>query len=61
VTNLGHQLGYFQTVATLDVYQDAPARIAAVTQSEVNRVAKKHLRDDQRTVGWFKPAGAVAA
>ena len=24
VTNLGHQLGYFQTVASLDVYRDAP-------------------------------------
>jgi zinc protease len=57
VTNLGHQLGYFQTVATLDIYQDAPNRIAAVTQSEVNRVAQKYLRDDQRTVGWFKPIG----
>ena len=37
VTNLGHQLGYFQTVASLDVYQEAAARIAAVTQAEVNR------------------------
>ena len=53
VTNLGHQLGYFQTVASLDVYPDAPSRIAAVTQDEVDRVAKKYLRTDRRTVGWF--------
>jgi len=59
VTNLGHQLGYFQTVASLDVYQDAPARIAAVTESEVNAVAAKYLRNDRRTVGWFNPAGGA--
>jgi zinc protease len=55
VTNLGHQLGYFQTVARLDIYQDAPNRIAAVTQDQVEGVAKKYLRTDRRTVGWFKP------
>ncbi len=59
VTNLGHQLGYFQTVANLDVYQDAPNRITAVTQDQVESVAKKYLRTDRRTVGWFTPtAGA---
>ena len=61
VTNLGHQLGYFQTVATLDVYQNAAARIAAVTQDEVEQAAKKYLRRDRRTVGWFKPTGEAAA
>ena len=55
VTNLGHQLGYFQTVANLDIYRDAPNRIAAVTQDQVNAVAKKYLRTDRRTVGWFRP------
>jgi predicted Zn-dependent peptidase len=55
VTNLGHQLGYFQTVASLDVYQDAPNRIAAVTHEQVNGAAKKYLRTDRRTVGWFTP------
>jgi zinc protease len=55
VTNLGHQLGYFQTVANLDVYRDAPRLIAAVTQDQVERVAKTYLRTDRLTVGWFKP------
>jgi zinc protease len=59
VTNLGHQLGYFQTVANLDVYQDAPNRIAAVTREQVERAAKKYLRTDRRTVGWFTPAEGV--
>ena len=61
VTNLGHQLGYFQTVAGLDMYQDAPGRIAAVTQEQVERVAKKYLRRDRRTVGWFKPTDEAPA
>ena len=55
VTNLGHQLGYFQTVANLDVYRDAQSRIAAVTRDQVDGAAKKYLRSDRRTVGWFKP------
>jgi zinc protease len=59
VTNLGHQLGYFQTVANLDVYHDAPNRIAAVTQDQVEVVAKKYLRSDRRTVGWFTPSDGV--
>jgi zinc protease len=59
VTNLAHQLGYFQTVATLDVYRDAAGRIAAVTQSDVNRVAATYLRTEHRTVGWFNPANGA--
>ena len=55
VTNLGHQLGYFHTVASLDEYRDAPKLIAAVTRDQVERVAKKYLRTDRRTVGWFEP------
>jgi zinc protease len=55
VTNLAHQLGYFQTVANLDTYHEAPSRIAAVTEDQVNAVAKKYLRTDRRTVGWFNP------
>jgi zinc protease len=59
VTNLGHQLGYFQTVANLEIYQDAPRLIAAITESEVNRVAQKYLRSDRRTVGWFNPSAGA--
>jgi len=60
VTNLGHQLGYFATVATTELYHDAPARIAAVTQADVNRVARKYLRTDHRTVGWFAPESGAS-
>jgi zinc protease len=55
VTNLGHQLGYFETIATTDIYREAPRRIASVTSADVNRVAKRYLRTDRRTVGWFHP------
>jgi zinc protease len=61
VTNIGHQLGYFETVATQDVCQNAPASIAAVTTADVNRVAKKYLRSDRRTVGWFTPQPGEAS
>ena len=61
VTNIGHQLGYFETVADLDLYHDAPGRIAGVTMSDVNQVARKYLRSDRRTVGWFTPSGGDAA
>jgi zinc protease len=55
VTNLGHQLGFFETVATLEIYQNAPRSIAGVAKDNVDRVARKYLRSDRRTVGWFNP------
>jgi zinc protease len=61
VTNLGHQLGFFETVASVDVYRNAPRSIAAVTRDQVNRVAEKYLRADQRTVGWFHPTAGAAS
>jgi zinc protease len=61
VTNLGHQLGYFETVATRDVYQNAPASIASVTLHDVNRVAQKYLHPERRTVGWFNPRWKAAS
>jgi zinc protease len=61
VTNLAHQLGYFETVATQEIYRSAPTQIAGVTQDDVNRVAKKYLRSDRRTVGWFNPQPGAAS
>jgi zinc protease len=55
VTNLGHQIGYFETIASLDLYRNAANRIADITQDEIERVAGKYLRSDRRTVGWFNP------
>jgi zinc protease len=61
VTNLGHQLGFFETVANVDIFRDAPRSIAAVTKHDVDRAAERYLRGDQRTVGWFKPTPGVVA
>jgi zinc protease len=55
VTNLGHQLGFYETVATVEIYRNAPRAIADVIKDDVDRVARKYLRSDRRTVGWFKP------
>ena len=55
VTNIAHQIGYFHTVASLDVLSAMPARIAAVTSDDVARVAAKYLRSTACTVGTFKP------
>lgn len=55
VTDLAHQLGYFETVASLDVFTRMPARIAALTLDDVNAVASRLLRPSSRTTGWFEP------
>ena len=60
VTNIAHQLGYFETVATQEIYEDAPARIAAVTRASVDRVAGRYLSTKRRTVGWFDPRSGAS-
>ena len=55
VTNLAHQLGYFQTVTNLETLADLPDRIGSVTMDDVARVARGYLVPDNRTVGWFEP------
>jgi predicted Zn-dependent peptidase len=54
VTNIAHQLGYYETIASLDVFTDAPTRIAAVTLEDVAAAARV-LAPSNRTVGWFDP------
>jgi zinc protease len=54
VTNMAHQLGYFATVASLELDRDLAPRVAAVTVDDVGRVAERYLRADNRTVGWFE-------
>jgi zinc protease len=55
VTNIAHQLGYYDTIASVEVFTDAPARIAAVTLEEVAAAARAVLSPANRTVGWFEP------
>ncbi|HEX3704716.1 MAG TPA: pitrilysin family protein [Vicinamibacterales bacterium] len=55
VTNIAHQLGYFETIATATLFLNAPAAIAAVTLDEVAAAARAVLTDANRTIGWFDP------
>ena len=56
VTNIAHQLGFFETVSSVETYLDMPRRLTAVTVEDVVRVAGTYLTADNRTVGWFEPA-----
>jgi zinc protease len=57
VTNVAHQLGYFETVAGPGYLDDLPSRFAAVTAAQVSEVAARYLARERRTVGWFRPLG----
>lgn len=55
VTDIAHQLGYFHTIARWQVYYDLQSRLARVTTDEVNSAARRWLRPDNCTLGWFEP------
>ena len=60
VTNIAHQLGYFETVAGPGFFQALQPCIDEVTAEQVWDVARRRLGTATRTVGWFKPAGDTA-
>ncbi len=55
ITNIAHQLGYFETIADVGTFLKAPAAIAAVTLDDVATAARAVLTDANRTIGWFDP------
>jgi zinc protease len=55
ITNIAHQLGYFETIAAVDVLVEIPSRIAAVTLDQVSRAAHQVLSPSNRTIAWFDP------
>jgi zinc protease len=57
VTNIAHQLGYFETVAGPGFLSSIQQRIDAVTSEQIWEVARRRLTPANRTVGWFRPAG----
>jgi zinc protease len=57
VTNVAHQLGYFETVAGPGYLDRIWERIRAVTLDQVGNVARQRLQSEKRTVGWFRPTG----
>jgi zinc protease len=58
VTNVAHQIGYFETVTGPGFLVDLQSRVARVTAAEVSDVARRRLSAASRTVGWFKPVGS---
>jgi zinc protease len=57
VTNIAHQLGYFDTVTGPGFFPELQSRVDRVTADEVSEVARRRLASTARTVGWFQPLG----
>jgi zinc protease len=55
ITNIAHQLGYFETIDSWRFVGAVPERIEAVTLSEVAAAAERRLQPSNRTIGWFDP------
>jgi zinc protease len=55
VTNVAHQLGFFETVVGPGFYSKLQPCIDAVTPEQVREVAQRRLRRSSLTVGAFQP------
>lgn len=55
VTNIAHQVGYFETVTGPGFFETLASRVRAVTPAQVADVAARRLAAERRTVGWFRP------
>jgi zinc protease len=55
VTNVAHQLGYFEALDAGDLYPRLNACIDAVTAEQVSEVAHRRLHSNARTTGRFRP------
>jgi zinc protease len=55
VTDMAHQLGYFETISSWQAYETLRARLDAVTPDAVHAAASKYLTASNRTIGWFEP------
>ena len=61
ITNIAHQLGFFETVATVDIFAELSQRVDAVTLESVADIAARMFPASNRTVGWFDPIGIAPA
>jgi len=55
VTDIAHQLGYFETISSWQRYHSLGDRLNAVTIEQVQEAAGKYLIPSNRTIGWFEP------
>ena len=56
VTDIAHQIGYFETISSWSAYHSLRSRLDAVTVEQVQAAAVKYLDPSNRTIGWFEPA-----
>jgi zinc protease len=55
VTDVAHQLGYFETIGSWKDALTLGDRLAAVTATEVLEAARATFTPANRTIGWFEP------
>jgi zinc protease len=55
ISNIAHQLGYFETIASWRLCGSVQDHIAAVAVDQVVAVASARLKPLNRTVAWFEP------
>jgi zinc protease len=59
VTDIAHQLGYFETISSWKSYETLRARLDEVTTDAVQQAAARFLAPSNRTIGWFEPTPAA--
>jgi zinc protease len=55
ITNIAHQLGYFEAIGHIGLWAEALPRIQAVTAEEAAAAADRFLARSNLTIGWFDP------
>jgi predicted Zn-dependent peptidase len=60
ITNIAHQLGYFQTIGSWRNAHTLRDRIDAVTPEQIAAAAASRLTAVNRTVGRFEPTPVAA-
>ena len=60
VTDIAHQIGYFETISTWSAYHALRNRLDAVTLEHVQAAAVKYLTPSNRTIGWFEPQKPIS-
>ena len=61
VTGQGFWLAFAENFDSYQWFEDYVSRLSAVTLEEVNDVAKRYLRPQNRTIGWLVPTGGEDA
>jgi zinc protease len=55
ISNIAHQLGYFETIASWRLVPSLRDGIDAVTRQQVGEAAANCFKTTNRTIGWFDP------